>query len=95
MNSFLTILQGLTNGQWKDLVSALLGAVGTGVLFGWSYAYEPYDLPTFSGPGTLDHIAGVRRRNWWRKRLQRFGLVLLFLSFIAQIVGVFLPVRVG
>lgn len=95
MNFFVTTLQGLTSGQWKDLISALLGAVGTGVLFKWSWALEPYDPPGFSSDGTAAHFAAITRRNWWRKHIQPVGLALLFFSFAAQLVGVLLPVMAG
>jgi hypothetical protein len=59
------------------------------------WALEPYNLGGFSTDGTVAYIGGVTRRNWSRKHIQPVGLALLFFSFAAQFVGVFLPVRVG
>jgi hypothetical protein len=89
LNFFLS----LTIGQWKDLLSAGLGAAGTAVLFNWSWALEPYEAARWAGEGTAARLKAVTTRNEARKRWQRLGLALLFLSFLAQIVGVFLPVR--
>jgi hypothetical protein len=90
LNLFQTV-QSLTVGQWKDLISAILGAVGTGFLFFGSYAYEPLSGAPFGGPILDAHNKKVRARNELRKRRQWFGLCPLCLSFVAQIVGVFLP----
>lgn len=91
LNFVLMVLRGLTVGQWKDLISAVLGAAGTGFLFFGSYAYEPLAGSPFGGPILEKHNAEVRGGNDARNRRQWVGLALLCLSFVAQIVGVFLP----
>jgi hypothetical protein len=91
----VNFFESLTIGQWKDLISALLGAAGTAILFNWSWALEPYERARWAGEGTAARLKAVTARNEARKRWQRLGLALLFLSFLAQIVGAFLPTRAG
>jgi hypothetical protein len=86
----LNFIQSLTIGQWKDLLSAVLGAAGTLLLFFGSYAYEPLGGAAFGGPIIEAHNAEVHARNNVRKFRQWAGLTLLFCSFVAQLVGVFL-----
>jgi hypothetical protein len=54
------VMTDLTPAQWKDLISAFLGAAGTGFLFFGSYAYEPLSGSPFGGPILEKHNAEVR-----------------------------------
>lgn len=65
------------------LASAVLGAVGTTLLFWGSFAFE-------APPAYMDEemIGAMTRRNKARRSKQRFGLSLLLVSFVIQAIVV-------
>ena len=75
----------ITIGKAFALVSALSGAVGTGLLFKGSFAYES---PAFWADDAM--LNDMRDRNRHRQLLQRTGLGLLMFSFALAGVSVLL-----
>jgi hypothetical protein len=76
--------------QIASLISALLGAAGTLVLFRGSYALEPFSGGIFGGPEINADNARIRRENKQREKMQKVGLVLLCASFVVQAAMAFL-----
>ena len=81
----MTPLQSLT------LVSAILGAAGSGVLFFNSYALEPSEGAVWGGPDVDAENARIARRNASRVFLQRIGLGLILAAFVLQGLSAFAP----
>lgn len=75
--------------QYVALLSASFGAVGTGFLYHGTYGFEPYKGAVYGGLEVQQINADIEAKNRSRKRSQRIGIALLFLSFILQAVTVF------
>lgn len=69
------------------LISAVLGATGTAVLFKGSFAFEPIPGMSWGGPDLAQYNLGIIANNKRRLNLQRAGLVLLLISFFVQGLG--------
>lgn len=80
----------MTGVQYTGLSSAVLGAIGTIILFFNSYALEPFEGGVFGSDAVTEHNNHVRDKNKNRLRWQRVGLAFLCLSFSVQAVGCFL-----
>jgi hypothetical protein len=80
----------MTPAHYVALLSAILGAAGTIVLFSGSYALEPRAGAPFGGPMLDKGNADIDDRNAARLFKQRVGLGLLCASFCAQGIAVFL-----
>ena len=72
------------------LLSAFLGFAGTIILFFNSWTLQPHAGAFLSGQGRLADNARTNVKNRRMVFWQRFGLVLLCLSFVAQGIAVFL-----
>ena len=72
--------------QWLTLLTAVLGLVGSALLFFNSYGLLPH-LGFLPGRGDNERINEINRR--WRVR-QRVGFGLLCASFVVQGVAAFL-----
>ena len=70
--------------------SALLGAVGTVVLFVASWSVEPPRYTPYAPLNYEEIKAGLERRNCMRVLFQRIGLSSLLASFLLQGFAVFL-----
>lgn len=81
----------MTLAQWAALGSSLLGAVGTALLFFFSYTDEPYQGGVFGSPSVTKFNEDVKAKNKKWKLRQRTGFGLLCLSFLIQAWSVFLP----
>lgn len=77
----------MTVPQWITLVSAILGAAGTLVLFQGSHALEAVQGSFFGSTTTDADAEATRVRNIKRMRIQRIGLCLILLSFVVQGLG--------
>ena len=80
----------MTPAHYVALLSAILGAAGTVVLFNGSYALQPREGAPFGGPILDKANAQIDSMNAARLFKQRVGLALLCASFLAQGVAVFL-----
>ncbi len=80
----------MSSAQYAALLSAALGAAGTGFLYRGTYGFEPYEGATFGSPEQQQRNSFIYAKNKSRQRSQRIGIVLLFLSFALQAVVVFL-----
>ena len=76
--------------HWTALLSAVLGAAGTIILFFNSWTLQPHAGTFLSGPNRQADNARTNARNRRMVLWQKFGLVLLCLSFAAQGIAVFL-----
>ena len=80
----------MTPAHWVGLLSAILGAAGTVILFFGSYSLEPREGAVWGGPEVDKWNAARDVRNAKRIRRQRIGLAFLLASFLAQGITVFL-----
>ncbi len=69
----------MTPGRWINLVAAALGALGTMILFHWSFAFEGFFYWTTN---ELAKAQGECNRR--RQIMQRIGLALILASFVVQ-----------
>ena len=83
-------MSGMSAVQDATLLSAVLGALGTGSLFFGSYSFAPTEGMTMGSPEVDERNARIMAANKIRKVKQLVGLCLLFLSFAVQAVSVFL-----
>ncbi|MGO9769439.1 MAG: hypothetical protein ACLPSW_07755 [Roseiarcus sp.] len=77
----------MTWTKCASLIAAGFGAVGTFILFKYSYTVEPLQGSPFGGPILDAHNEIIRAKNAIRIRWQKCGLVLLFVSFVVQVVA--------
>jgi len=80
----------MTHGQIAGLASAILGAIGTIVLFFGSYSVQPLEGAPFGGPILDASNNKIKAKNASRILRQRIGLAFLCLSFAVQAFAVFL-----
>ncbi len=80
----------MTNAQIAGLASAILGAIGTIILFFASFSLQPLGGATFGGPALTASNEKIKAKNASRIWRQRIGLALLCGSFFIQAVAVFL-----
>ncbi|WP_199100846.1 hypothetical protein [Dyella sp. ASV21] len=80
----------MTCVQIAGLASAILGAIGTIILFFASFSLQPLEGAVWGGPAVDAENERIRAKNASRARRQRIGLALLCGSFFIQAVGVFL-----
>lgn len=80
----------MTEGQIAGLASAILGTIGTVILFFASHALQPFEGGGLGSEEVNKHNEEVKVRNASRIRFQRIGLAFLCGSFSIQAVAVFL-----
>lgn len=80
----------MTVAQYVGLSSAVLGVIGTVILFFSSYALEPFQGGVFGSENVTEYNNHIRVKNSKRLGWQRVGLAFLVLSFSVQAVGSFL-----
>lgn len=80
----------MTHVQIAGLVSAILGTIGTVILFFASHALQPFEGGVHGGEEVNKHNEEVKIRNASRIRFQRIGLAFLCGSFSIQAVAIFL-----
>ena len=80
----------MTVAQYAGLSSAVLGVIGTVILFFSSYALEPFQGGVFGNKDVREYNNHIRVKNSKRLRWQRVGLAFLVLSFSVQAVCSFL-----
>lgn len=80
----------MTHAQLAELASAILGAIGTVVLFFNSYALQPFQGGIFGSDDLTASNNAIRTANAKRVVRQRIGLAYLCASFAIQAVAVFL-----
>jgi hypothetical protein len=73
-----------TTARSFSAAAAVLGALGTGLLFKGSFTYESH-----GGYMTPQLVQKMGQRNLPRQRLQRAGLALLTISFVLSGVSLF------
>jgi hypothetical protein len=83
----------MSAGQLMTVISSVLGAVGTALLFFFSYTDTPSGLSFWGGDDSAQILKEVNAKNKRWKRNQRIGFGLLTLSFLVQIVSVFFPIK--
>jgi hypothetical protein len=81
----------MTLSHYLGVISAVLGAVGTGALFLGSWVFEPLEGGVFGSEALNRHNDQVRARNRRRTLTQRGGLVLLMIGFILQGIAALVP----
>ncbi len=74
-----------SSSRWLTLIAAVLGLIGSGLLFYYSHTLVPH-LGIMPGPGDNERINQINRR--WRL-WQRIGFGLLTASFLLQGIAVF------
>ncbi len=79
----------MTGLQITGLTSAILGAIGTIILFIGSYALQPLQGGFFGSDAIDNSNNQIKVKNVRRLLLQRTGLVFLCLSFSAQAISTF------
>jgi hypothetical protein len=62
-----------------NILSAILGAIGTALLFKGSFAYEQM---SYMDTEDFAITKGIARRNRWRRNFQNTGLALILASFV-------------
>ncbi|OLO11105.1 hypothetical protein BTW10_11600 [Chromohalobacter japonicus] len=80
----------MTHVQIAGLVSAILGTIGTVILFLASYALQSFVGGVLGSEEVNKHNEDIRVNNANRIRFQRVGLAFLCGSFCVQAVAVFL-----
>jgi len=80
----------MTHVEIAGLASAILGVIGTVILFLAGYALQPFVGGVFGSEEVNKHNEEVKVKNTNRIRFQRIGLVFLCGSFFIQAVAVFL-----
>lgn len=80
----------MTHAQLAGLASAILGAIGTVVLFFNSYALQPFQGGIFGSDVLTALNNAIRTANAKRVVRQRIRLAFLCVSFAIQAVAVFL-----
>jgi hypothetical protein len=75
---------------YATLLSSVLGACGTSVLFFSSFTLEPREGAHFGSLEMDERNERIEARNNKRKIWQKIGLGLLCLSFVVQAVSVVL-----
>jgi hypothetical protein len=80
----------MTGIQYAGLCSAAFGAIGTAVLFRYSYTFQPKEGGVFGSNALTEFNNRIDTENRCRGKWQKVGLALLCLSFLIQAVGVFL-----
>ncbi len=73
-----------------QVVSAVLGMIGTTLLFFFSYSFEPFSGGVLGSPQIAARNELVRASNLRRKRWQLIGLAILWSSFVVQVIAIFL-----
>tara|TARA_R110000796_G_scaffold252646_1_gene390343 strand:- start:43193 stop:43435 length:243 start_codon:yes stop_codon:yes gene_type:complete len=80
----------MTEGHIAGLGAAILGTIGTVILFFASHALQPFEGGIHGSEEVNKHNEEVKIRNTSRIRFQRIGLEFLCGSFSIQAVAVFL-----
>jgi hypothetical protein len=73
-----------------QLASAVLGFIGTGLLFFNSYSLQPREGAVWGSDAVTKENERITAMNHRRVLYQRTGFAFLSLSFIGQIAAVFL-----
>jgi zinc transporter ZupT len=77
----------MTYAQGTGLSAAVLGAVGTMILFRSSYAFRPLEGGIFGSPALTEYNNRIKDENRRRHSWQRIGLGFLCLSFVVQAIS--------
>jgi len=77
----------MTYAQDTGLASAVLGAIGTIILFFSSYAFQPLEGAVFGSPEITECNNRIKAKNRRRHRWQLIGLGIICLSFVVQAVA--------
>jgi hypothetical protein len=77
----------MTYAQNAGLSSAVLGAIGTIILFFSSYAFQPLEGGVLGSDALTEFNNRIKAKNLRRHRWQLIGLGVLCLSFIVQAVA--------
>ena len=77
----------MTCVQCIGLVSAILGAIGTIIMFFSCYAFEPLQGGVFGSDSVTECNNRIKAKNRRRYTWQRIGLGVLCLSFVVQAVA--------
>jgi hypothetical protein len=80
----------MTWAQYAGVGSAILGAIGTIILFFGSYALQPLEGGVFGSDALTEYNIRIRAKNAKRLRWQRVGLGFLCCSFLVQAGAAFL-----
>ena len=74
----------MTLVQYEGLTSAVLGAIGTLILFFSSYTLQATEGGVFGSPEITEHNNKIKAKNFKRLYWQRIGLGFLCASFAVQ-----------
>lgn len=77
----------MTWAQRTGLVSAILGAIGTIIMFRYSYALQSLEGGVFGSPEITECNNRINAENRRRHSWQRIGLGVLCFSFFVQAVA--------
>lgn len=77
--------------QYEGLAVALLGAIGTIILFFNTYSLEPLQGGIFGSLELDENNKKIKNKNLNRIFFQKIGLGFLCASFIVQAISIFLP----
>jgi len=80
----------MTGEHIAGLCSAALGALGTAILFFKSYSLQPSQGAVWNSAAVTHENERIKDANASRLRWQRWGVLILGSSFIAQAIGCFL-----
>lgn len=80
----------MTPANLMNLLSAILGAIGTLILFANSYALQPLEGAVWGGDEVTAENDRIKAQNLKRLKMQRVGLVFVCLAFCSQAASVFL-----
>jgi hypothetical protein len=80
----------MTCAQYAGLFSAALGAIGTAFLFFNSYSLQPLEGGIFGSDALTEYNKSIKRKNASRLLQQKIGFGFLCVSFVIQVVAVFL-----
>lgn len=75
--------------QHLQIASAVIGFIGTLIMFCNGYNLKPYSGATFGGPLTDEINKKTRRENKRIAIMQKLGMALLAISFFLQMVSFF------
>ena len=79
----------MTPGRLINLAAAVLGAIGTIILFSTSWSLQPLGGAQLGSDQLVKDNEGIRAKNAARALWQRVGLGLILASFVMQGVAQF------
>jgi len=78
----------IASAQWINLASALLGVIGTIIMYRSSYSVESLETPGAFAEQVMPEIQRIKTANAKRMRWQRVGLGFLCAAFVLRASGV-------